>query len=140
MIREQIYAALYARISAVQGFKTTSRRLRHWSDVAPSEQPALFMTQRGESATTVPGQPTVWGLGADFYLYAHTGDKDTPPGAILNPLLDDVVSALAPDPITGKQTLGGLVQHAWIEGQIETDEGVLGEQGVAIIPVRIKAI
>ena len=35
------------------------------------------------------------------------------------------------------QTLGGLVFDTWINGTIETDEGYLGQQGVAKIPVRI---
>jgi hypothetical protein len=34
-------------------------------------------------------------------------------------------------------TLGGLVNYCRIEGDIETDEGLLGEQAVAIIPVSI---
>jgi hypothetical protein len=33
--------------------------------------------------------------------------------------------------------LGGLVQHCWIAGRITTDEGVLGGQSVAIVPVEI---
>ena len=35
------------------------------------------------------------------------------------------------------QTLGGLAAHAWTAGKIETDEGVLGGQAVAIVPVEI---
>jgi hypothetical protein len=30
-----------------------------------------------------------------------------------------------------------MVQHAYIAGKIETDEGVFGDQAVAIIPVEI---
>jgi len=41
--------------------------------------------------------------------------------------------------VTGLQDLGlaNLVRHARIEGRIETDEGVLGDQAVAVIPVEI---
>ena len=60
------------------------------------------------------------------------------PSSVMNPLLDAVTAALAPDnPINTAQTLGGTVAHCWIEGAIETDEGTLGDQAVAIVPVRI---
>ena len=51
-----------------------------------------------------------------------------------------MIATLAPDPITNKCTLDGLVQHAWVEGTIETDEGLLGEQGFAMIPIVMKAV
>jgi hypothetical protein len=139
VVREPIYAALYARIAAAAGFKTISRRLRHWDDVPQGDQPAMFMAQKSESVSTTPGLPSVSVMAVDVYIYAHTqGDKTIAPGTILNPLLDAVVGALAPDPITNKCTLGGLVQHAWIDGTIETDEGVLGDQAVCVIPITIK--
>lgn len=34
-------------------------------------------------------------------------------------------------------TLGSLTYQAWINGKIETDEGTLGGQSVAIVPIRI---
>ena len=139
MNREQIYSALFAKLQAVDGFVTVSRRLRHWDDVPQAEQPALFQAQKRESVSTEPGLNPVWLLSLDLYIYARTGeDRGESPASAINPLVDAVLSTLAPHPITNKQTLGGLVQHAWVEGAIETDEGVLGEQGVAIIPIIIK--
>ncbi len=138
MNREAVYAGVFARVSAVPGLVTASRRLRHWSDVAPAEQPALFQVQRGEDVHRLRGLPPRRQLSLDLYLYAATGgDPGTAPAQILNPLIDAIEAALAPDPVTGTQTLGGLVEHAWIEGRIETDEGVLGDQAVMIVPVEI---
>ena len=140
MTRETIYSALFDKIGAAAPFVTASRRLRHWQDVGPSEQPALFMAQRNEVVEMKPGMNPVTTLHVDVYLYARTNNPDKSPGQILNPLLDAVVATLGtPDsPTTNKLTLGGLVQHCWIEGTIETDEGVLGDQGVVIVPVAIK--
>lgn len=142
MNREAIYAALFAKLSASTSFKTSSRRLMHWADVPAVEQPALFTSQKNETAapaSAVPGQPTLWTLSVDVYVYANTaGDTSKSPAEILNPLLDAVTACLAIDNvIKNKCTLGGLVEHAWIEGTIETDEGVLGDQAVAIIPISI---
>ena len=57
----------------------------------------------------------------------------------LNPLLDALEAALAPAPATGIQHLGlpDMIQHAYIAGRVETDQGVLGDQAIAIVPVEI---
>lgn len=138
MTREPIYAALFAKLSAIPGLVTTDRRLQHWTDVQPAAQPALFQTQRRELQTPRKGMPAKVTLQCEIYLYVNTGnDLSATPATTLNPLMDAIEAALAPDPITMFQTLGGTVSHCWIEGEIITDEGVLGPQGVAIIPVNI---
>ena len=138
--REPIYAALFDLISGAAGFVTAERRLRHWSDVAPAEQPALFVTQKSETGTVKAlGAPAVWTLNVELYLYAHSSDPHLSPATILNPLIDAVEAALAPSPATGLQNLGlpAMVQHAAIAGKIDTDEGALGDQAIAIVPVEI---
>ena len=138
--REPIYAALFDLAAGAAGFVTAERRLRHWSDVASAEQPALFMTQKSEVASVKTlGAPTVWTLLIELYLYAHSSDPYLSPATVLNPLVDAVEAALAPAATTGLQDLGlpSMVQHAVIAGKIETEEGVLGDQAIAIIPVEI---
>lgn len=137
MTREPIYAALFALVQSAAPFVTASRRLRHWSDVSPVEQPALFMIQKSETADERRPKPPKWRMRVDLYLYAQAPDELTAPAVVINPLLDAVETALAPDVVSHVQTLGGLVQHCWIAGKIETDEGVLGGQSVAIVPVEI---
>jgi hypothetical protein len=141
--REPIYAALFGLIESAADFAVVDRRLRHWSDVAPAEQPALFMAQKTELASVKTlGAPTVWTLSVDFYVYAHSSDPYLAPATVLNPLLDAVEAALAPSATTGLQDLGlpAMVQHVYISGKIETDEGVLGDQAVAIVPVEILCV
>lgn len=138
--REAIYAALWALGSHAWSFASANRRLRHWSDVAAVEQPALFMSEKGgHAAVKALGAPIVWTLYADFYIYVHSSDPYAAPATALNPLLDSLERALAPSPTTGVQDLGlpGMVSHAYIAGKIETDEGVLGDQAIAIVPVEI---
>jgi hypothetical protein len=138
--REPIYAALFALVAAAGDFVTVGRRLRHWSDVAPAEQPALFASQRSESAAVQAlGAPTAWTLSVDLYLYVHSSDPYLAPATVMNPLIDAVEAALQPDAVTGVQNLSlpAMVQHAYIAGKIATDEGVLGDQAVAIVPVEI---
>jgi hypothetical protein len=138
--REPIYAALFALAAGAAGFVTAARRLRHWSELTPAEQPALFMRQKTETAAVKTlGAPPIWTLGISLHIYAHASDLYLAPASVLNPLIDAVEAALAPLPATGLQDLGlpAMVQHAYIAGRIEIDEGVLRDQAVAIIPVEI---
>lgn len=138
MNREAVYAALFAKLAGVPGFETTSRALLHWSAIEPKRQPALFMTVGRQVPVRARGVPLVWECEAPLYVYAH--EKNSREGAeiLLLQLIDRVRGALAKDPITGfEQTLGGLVQRAWIDGAIETFEGTLGEQAAALVPVKM---
>ena len=143
IVREKIYTALWELGANAARFASANRRLRHWTDVAPAEQPALFMSEKGgQAAIKKLGAPIVWTLYAEFYIYAHSSDPYLAPVTILNPLLDAFEAALAPSPTSGIQNLGlpQMVQHAYISGKIQTDEGVLGDQAIAIVPVEILCI
>jgi len=138
MNREAIFAALFALVSTPPALVTKSRKLLHWNDVPASQQPALFQAQ-GKQTVSQPaanGLPTKWVLDATLYVYVNTQGAASP-GEVLNPILDAITAALDANAIGTPQTLGGLVEWARIEGSIETSEGTLGDQEVAMIPVRI---
>jgi hypothetical protein len=137
---EPICAALFALLQSVSGFRTTGRTLKHWSDVSAEMQPAGYQIQKTFSVQQVRGLPPVWRLTVDWYLYVHGSQDDNPPSVQLNVLLSAILAVVPPADSTIVQTLGGLVQWARIEGAIETDEGVLGEQSVAIIPLVILSV
>lgn len=135
MNREAIYAALFKRLAGSANFAFTSRRLKHWSDLSPAEKPALMVIQKAETAKRIHGMPAKWTLEIDVYVYCLAPDDYTSASEILNPLVDGIETALAPSPVEETQTLGGLVDHCWIEGKIQTDEGALGGEAVCILPV-----
>ncbi|MCL2658772.1 MAG: hypothetical protein FWD62_15455 [Betaproteobacteria bacterium] len=135
--REPIYTALFERLRSIPGLVICSRRLRHWADVSAGEQPALFQAQKGETPQFETGQPGAWRLSLDLYLYVKAPTSEAP-AQYLNPLLDAICAVFEPEnPITNRCTLGGLVHYARIAGQIETDEGTLGDQAVAVVPIEI---
>jgi len=141
--REPIYAALWLLASNAASFVTANRRLRHWTDVTPVEQPALFMSEKGGQAVVKAlGAPVIWTLSADLFVYAHSSDPYQAPAIILNPLVDALEAALAAPAATGVQQLGlpSMIQHAYIAGRVETDEGILGDQAVAVVPIRILCV
>lgn len=154
MNRETIYSTLFAVITDAVNFKTQSRKLKHWADVGdPSQQPALFMAQTGEVAERIKGLPTKWTLNVKLYLYCLAPNDTDPVTTTMNPLLDTICQLIETkaDPFDATSRIAlrpgetnnlGIdgVSHVWIEGNIETDEGALGQQGVAIIPVSLLVV
>lgn len=142
MDSESIYQALFDRLSGIDGFVTTSRRLKHFNHVAAEQRPALFVTQGNQIEVPVKGLDAKVELEAEVYIYIHESDTTIPPSVKLNQMIDKVRTAIAPDhpEMCEYQTLGGLVEHCWIEGTIEVFEAVenmLDDQGIAIVPIRM---
>lgn len=136
--REPIYNALFNLLAASASYKIKSRKLRLWTEVDAADKPALFMTEHEEDAVE-PGRglPSKTTLGVEVFIYIASNSPGISGASILNPLLDALDAAIAPDPITGTQTLGGLVSHCWVEGRTIKDPGDLDGQGLAVVPIRI---
>jgi len=143
---ESIYAALFALMEGIKSggapvFVTCERKIRHWNDVPAEQRPYLGQVQRSETVSQVRGLPSKWLLTGAFYIYVQTGaqmDQSISPSMLLNPLLGRVREVLDPSADADNvQTLGGLVSHAWLSSTIETSEGSLGDQEVAIVPYEI---
>lgn len=139
MTREPIYAALFAKFASIGALKTKSRRWRHWTDVAPADSPALFQAQKNEEIVQVTGQPPKHVLHVNLWVCISVDQtSDAVPSTAANPVLDAIETALAPDPVTQRQTLGGLCYHCKIAGSVDTDEGLLGTMAVFIVPIEIQ--
>jgi len=136
--RESIYSALFAALAGVTGLNTVSRRLKHYEDVSPAEQPALFMTATSQNGSQTKGLPSIYYLDSKIWIYVHETDKSIAPSTGLNNILDKIDAVLKPAIPGNKQTLGGLVEHCWVDGEIVTDEGSLGDQAVAILTIKMQ--
>jgi len=143
MVRENIYAAAFALFSGDPAWVTKNRLWKHWDEVPPDQQPAIFQTQVKEVSTTKDrtGIPLIWHFHINLHLYVNVGqqgDQGMAPSQVLNPLVDKILGLIQPGPgPTGEQTLGGLVTKCRVEGDIITDEGLFGPQGIVMIPVVI---
>lgn len=131
-------------INGATTWKTSSRRLRLWANVDPSEQPAMFMVQHREGyMQSGVGRLTKRYLDMGFYCYASSGDPST--GIIGDDLLDLMLSgleaALAPDdPQRVELTLKGLVFWVRImrtDNLFIRDPGDIDGQALLVLPVRI---
>ena len=136
--RETIYLALFSRLATISLLQTASRRLRHWDDVADTDCPALFLVAKNETPQRTLPLPSKRTFHADIYVYVKADQaSDAVPASELNPVIDAIEEALQAEKISGRQTLGGVVHDCYIDGTIETDEGLLGSVAAALIPVVI---
>lgn len=134
--RETVYSGLFARLKAIPGIVTSTRRFRVISDFNAADFPALMMTQGAQAPLYETGRETQWRLDADVWIYVRDPAGDNP-GAIMNPIADALAAVFAFDNLQRNAcTLGGLVMRAEL-GAFETDEGTMAEQSVLRAPVSL---
>lgn len=137
--RETYYGALADKLKAIPGIKTFSRRLQHVSEVPVQKQPAVFLAQTGQRPTYQVGRTIIWEFSADIYVYVRD-PKNSDPGVLMNPIMDSIAAVFEPDnQMVNACTFGGLCHKVEL-GQISTDEGTMGEQAIAIIPVTMTVV
>jgi hypothetical protein len=150
--RDAIYQALFERLKDKFGAptqtgwvtnvaKTMGRRHMMPPNLVSALQPAVFVVQGPEEKDPRPrgtgGKVTLHGF-IIAYCYDNASNPDG--STQLNILMKATEEALEPDPEQPGEkvlTLGGLVQHCWIEGPSDVDPGIFGQQAVAIIPVHM---
>jgi hypothetical protein len=135
--REQVYAALFAKLQSVTGLTTVSRRLQNVQDVQPESFPAAYQLQGQQMAKYQGATPSLLTWKADWLLYVHDADLSSAPSTQLNALIDAASNVLTPAPGFERQTLGGLVEYCAVDGNIQVFEGVLGDRAVAVLPITI---
>jgi hypothetical protein len=144
--REAIATALANLIQgAYQWNQPVSRRLVLWNKVDPSLRPAAFLVEHTEKhtwqSTTYPLRKRELQYRLYIYISSQPADDTTTTGGTqFNTIFDALEAAIAPsgaDIVSGRNTLGGLVTHAFISGQVICDPGDLDGDGVAIIPFSV---
>lgn len=137
-IRENIMSALFEVAStSTPAFVTRERKVRLWGDVPDNQRPYFAMGERDEEwVGGDPGTPTRRIFNVEFYIYTTARNVDVP-SAVLNPLLDAIQLALAPNILTHRFTLGDLIYHGYITGRIFKDPGDIDGDGMAIVPFKL---
>lgn len=151
--RESIYTALAALLKTITGMVSVSRVYRSPTDYSSAVQlPAGCIDEVTEGATVpVHGNPAVYRLDVHFWMYLPApqvsqipGQETLIPMTALNNMLDALDVAL-PNPASPDEnytTLGGLVEHVWIEGKILKTAGVGNGNtplSIARVPILILA-
>ena len=138
---EPIYAALFNLAKTCTTPNLSSRVFQPLDAVDTANLPALFQHQVSEENKQVKGIPDIILGNVDLYLYASTQgnmseDDAANSAALLNGFVTAMRTALAPDPVTGVQTLGGLVTRCWIAGKTEVFEDTQGQRAAVVMGVQ----
>lgn len=140
--REQIMAALLAKLQAAYPFDVVGRRNVAPESIIKPGETALFLLKQHETAANPGNQPSIRKrtmnvLALCYFDASH--DVNVVPDSIINAMTDAVDAALAkPDNmIMQTLTLGGLCHSVAIVGQIDNAPGDQTGKGLAIIPIEI---
>lgn len=146
--RESVYVALFnllttnAAIAAM--FVTRGRWLRPYQQVKGNvfAMPALFVVEHpGETQERIgKGISPKRTLRCALVLYFATpaSSQSNLPATQCNNALDAIDDCLnLPGNPQNTQTLGGLVEHVYIEGAIEVAEGLIVDTSIVTIPITI---
>lgn len=149
--RAQVFSALFAQLQAACGasFTTYSRRMMDYSAIAPGLLPALLLWEL-HSDTAFHGNLPLDYWDAAIVVVFQNPSRPNPAGdpttavagaTILDPLIDVVRAALAPDDVDGgNYTIGGLVHWCRVEGKtiVEVGDTDADGRGGAVFPLRIQ--
>jgi hypothetical protein len=139
---EPIYAALFAKLTAISGINYSSRRPVVPQNLADGQFPSVMLNQLDiDHFCPGDGTGTVFTIPVEVLLYTNKGaDPNVVPTIELNGLIDQVRASInAVGPPGTMQTLGGLVKSVYTTGKIEVFEGNQGQFGIAIVPITILA-
>src|SRR5208282_3586061 len=145
---ESVYAALLAQLETASfagnvTLETVRRTFDVPDEIPAADQPALVLVEGGllaEQKTAFALTKWTFSALALFYLRADPAAKQgagTLPVTQANYLIWGIKGSFDTKPPYGRQTLGGLVQHAWIEGMIIPE--VQAEQILISIPIYMLA-
>lgn len=141
--REEISTALFDLIKTAYAFKVSSRRVKDFTNVRSSDQPAFYLMEfpeRHERMSELHPARRIFQYEA--WIFISTGlDPNTTPISTINNLIDlidpVVGGVLKPQPTSGKQTLDGRVYDCYIEGEIAKSPGDLDGTGIVCIPIKV---
>ncbi len=136
---EKIAVALFTLLSSITSFTfvTFDRHGQLPINVPPPNQPYLGLVELGMSQVENQAQGLEkWLLHFRVLVYIRAdATPSTIPATEINAALKAVVEIMRSSPMAERQTLGGIVDNAWIEGEILMDTGILDQQCALLIPI-----
>jgi hypothetical protein len=145
--RKAIAAALLAQLVSGGQFASYGRRLRKPEQAASPGKPGLYLIKGREhykfESEEQQGVPPRRFMEFLAVIYTDTGaDEAAVPADVIDDLLDAIDTALAPGTVDmlsngGRQTLGGLVYDARIEGDTDIAPGDVQGKGSTTVSIRV---
>jgi hypothetical protein len=137
MSRRAIRAALVALMKTVAPFRSVSCKA-DFPDQLPDQPLCVIIFRNNEyPARVASGAPPKKTIHADIWIWDRPDDPPEEFGATMDDYVDTLDNVLGINVMGMPQTLGGLVQHIQIEGEVIPDYGHTTGQGVIKVPVKI---
>ena len=139
--RNQIMNALLALFDDMKTVTTVSRRFKDMTQTSQSAlMPYLALTRPKEiypprASIQLPPKRT-WTCFAEIFLSVGQNQSVIPDEAVCN-IMDEIDAVIKPPVGKQVQTLGGLVDHCYIEGEVIEVPGDLDGIGFIRIPIKI---
>lgn len=140
--REQAAQALLAQLQTIAVFKLVQRRLLDPALITPALSPALVLVESGEDyQNATPQNPPRRTLKFAAAIFNNVGgdDPSAVPATVVNAALDalDALMNSLSNPLTKRVTLGDLVYHARIDGEIVKAPGETTGLAMAVVPFEV---
>lgn len=146
LVKQRLLALVQSAVfsSPINGYTTwasSGRRLKLWSNVDSSLQPAVYLVQhRGTRRAQGTGNLIRRWLDMGFWCYAPSGDESVVGDDLLDLMENAIESVMIPDnPQMNELTLGGLVYWTRLvqdDGLYIRDPGDIDGQALLVLPVR----
>ena len=91
MNREAMYEALFQNWKGLPGVVTTSRILKHWTDVQPAQQHRRCSSRRRRKHPSASAASRKVGVPAEA-VRVRPHRRRQVPGTVLNPILDGITN------------------------------------------------
>ena len=136
--REAVAVALFTALQKATGITNAVRYARDSTALNAADLPTMEVLSKDEDALESGiGTPIRWTVNYYAFLFVSTADPGVLAETQINTLLDAIETALKPSPVTGKQTLSGVVFHCRIKGKVTKDPAFTSGIGAAAIPIEI---
>ncbi len=140
--RNQIMDALLAQLEDnMPSIEQFSRRFVEWASISDSAQmPYLMLTRPRETypQRAITGLPPKRTFKCDVTIYIASGkDQSVIPDELVCDIMDEIDVSMRPPIGQEVLTLGGLVDHCYVMGEIIEVPGDLDGIGLIMIPLEI---
>ncbi len=135
---ELVALALFIQLGRADfTFESMDRKGLVWTNVVPAAQPYLALIERGGSGVQNRAIGLEkWTLHFLVLVYIRAdANPNAIPATTINAAFKAIANVMNSSPIGERQTLGGIVNNAWIDGEVLIDTGILDQQCALVIPI-----
>lgn len=138
--REEVSVALFNLVKEAYPWNKSERATKIFSNVPLANMPYCSLLHSHELPLENTFGLTKWSMNYLLFILVRADsliNSATYPDTTINEILNAIELALRPH-AGERQTLGGLVYHAWISGGVEINAAIIDQQIVILVPITVR--